>query len=226
MKTKSLAVNLDGSRINNHLWIRLIAWPSGLLLVAILSWLSLDYVFLNPIEQQRLKIEEKAQVISQLDQKVKELKRQQDVFHQYNEGYQALNQAWLSPVNRVVWVDQMTEFSQKWLASGLNLKFAAKQSLQQSDVKQLMLGKPIFHHLAINLSLQVQIDTDFFRLVDSIRQEINPNIWLEQCRLRGQQISLASQLEMRPERGNITVECVFQHFYIQPAYFNESERRQ
>lgn len=205
------------------LFTRLVLSPLVIFMTVVLAWLILDNLFLSQMEANRTQAESLEKRMQTLQRQVVELGRQLKVYETYQSEYRQLDQAWLKPVDRALWADSLNQISQNWLASGLSLSFGSESKLQARDVNQLLVGRPIFNQTHIGFNIRFQSDSDFFKFVDYLRQDLNPNLWLERCDIQRQQAGFQSQATLNPNQGNIRVECQLVHFYSQPRMFDAKE---
>lgn len=200
---------------------RLILWPlSSLILALILSW-AIYAQLLSPVSQQAQLVESREQRVTHLVQQVDQLKLERVIQQKYAQDYERLKQqGFMQPVDRVIWTDQLNQVSQAWLLSGLNIQFEAEKRLSPADVKQLPISQTIFYRTKLNLTLRLQTDTDYIRLMDWLHHNVSPFFVIEHCDLQLQRSGVEVAMALKPEQGNIIMRCGLQLLRAEPTIFD------
>lgn len=205
---------------------RLITWPLlGLMLSLGLSWLV--YVqFLKPVSLQTQLVSNQEQQVKRLVQQVGHLKRELEVQQVHKPRFELLaQQGFAQPVDRVLWTDSLNQVSQAWLLSGLSVQFEAEKRLNPSDVKQLTVASPIFYSQKLMLSLRLQTDLDYLKLIDWLRPNVSPYFLVEHCDIQLQRTGVGVEMLLKPEQGNVVLRCGLQLLRAQPMGFDPKEWR-
>lgn len=206
---------------SSGLFSRLVALPLIIWLVFIVSSYGFYEVFLAQ-QHQAYHLEQQRGALADLLDKVEGLEHE-------SERYQTLAPVFAEPavqglmaqMNRVDWVDRVTIWTKQMLASGLSLQFSPEQSLANHK-GQIGIDKNIVHLSQITLGIQLQTDTDFVDLMQFIRQEITPNVWIESCQLARLSQDLSIPIQFSAHSGNIQSLCVLNVYRAQPRYFQPS----
>lgn len=220
MKTK---LNLG---LQHGFFRRLLLWPLVALAMSLLALAALNQSLLQPIAQKEQQIIAQERQVQTLQRQVRQLEQYRDYYQRYGQAYDDLSeQGLMQPVNRVAWTDKLNRFSQQQLISGLSLQFDAERLLSANQLERLPIETPIFYGNKLSLSGRLQTDTDFLLLIDSLRSQIMPHLWLERCDLQLMRGGVGIEVAMNPFQGNVIVRCDLQLFRAQPGLFNPQEWR-
>lgn len=211
---------------NAFFFKRLVLWPLITLVVLIVGSLILYQVFIVNTYQQAQQVVQQEQALQKAQLQVKQLNDQRELLLRYQADFADVQATGLfEPLNRVQWTDQLTAWSQDWLASGLSIQFSGVQKINPSDVKYLPITQSIFSVNRVQVGLRLQIDSDFDHFMLMLRQQIDAPILLERCDLTLQRSSLDFEAVLNSAQGNINMQCSFLQLYAEPRSFNSAEWR-
>lgn len=192
---------------------------SSLVLYAVYTW------YADTALSLQQNIEQKERVLRQLESDVNQLSTTKRDFEAFLPKYETLVERGIKqPMNRVYWADRLNDISDQLLLTGLSVNFEPERRLSASNLTQLPLNSPVIYHTRINLSGNLQIDTDMIRLVNQLRENLQANIWVERCELRLNAIQ-EEKFELRPEQGNVSMRCDMHVFRAQLGKFDERRLR-
>ncbi|UQB43036.1 hypothetical protein JX580_03910 [Thiomicrospira microaerophila] len=170
-------------------------------------------------------IDQKERVLRQLESDVNQLSITKRDFESFLPKYESLvDRGIKQPMNRVDWADRLNDISDRLLLTGLSVNFEPERRLSANQLAQLPLNSQVIYHTRINLSGNLQIDTDLMRLVNELRSHLQADIWVERCDLRLNAIQ-DQAFELRPEQGNISMRCDMHVFRAQLSQFDERRLR-
>lgn len=170
-------------------------------------------------------IDQKERGLRQLEADINQLSNTKKDFETFLPKYELLVARGVSnTISRVEWADRLNKISDKMLLRGMSVNFESEKELSANQLSQLPLSSRVIHHTRINISGNMQVDTDLMLLVNEIRKHLDPYVWVERCELRlnaGQD----QRLELRPDNGNVAMRCDIHVFRAQLSKFDERRMR-
>ncbi|WP_044411258.1 hypothetical protein [Thiomicrospira microaerophila] len=200
------------------LFERLLLFPFSVLIVSLLGLYFVNEYVLKPIVVQQ-------QSLLAIQQQVNQLNRQISHYQQYAVEFEAdVAQGLLMPIDKILWVDQMSLYARQHYLNTISLTFGEEQKMNVNQTSRIPQDQPVFYQTPVAVAAGLYHEGDFIRLIDWFYQQTD-YLWLRSCQMRIERRQRTEEGLFDVTQPNIQAQCQFVAFRAQPRLFNEEEWR-